>query len=85
MTCCAAFSDWDSAALRPLAALSELTACFSLAYMSRAADALDGLGLLEKVYLRLDAFLDAWEVALPCHRPRRSNSVRVSSWNRLLF
>ena len=65
MTCCAAFGDWDGAVLRPLLALSELTACFTLAYMSRAADALDGLGLLDKVYLRFNAFLDAWEVALP--------------------
>ena len=33
--------------------------------MSRAADALEGLGLLDKVYQRHSAFLDAWEVALP--------------------
>ena len=65
VTCCAAFGDWDGAALRPLLALSELTTSFTLAYMSRAADALEGLGLLDKVYQRHSAFLDAWEVALP--------------------
>ena len=41
VTCCAAFGDWDGAALRPLLALSELTTSFTLAYMSRAADALE--------------------------------------------
>ena len=65
VTCCSAFGDWDGAALQPALALSELTASFSLAYMSRAADALDGLGLLDRVYHHFQSFLDALEVALP--------------------
>ena len=65
VTCCAAFGDWDGAALRPALALSELTASFSLAYMSRAADALDSLGLLDRAHQHFHAFLDTWEVALP--------------------
>ena len=65
VTCCAAYGDWDSAALQPLMALSELTSSFSLVYMSRAADALAGLDLLDRAHKHFHTFLDAWEVALP--------------------
>ena len=65
VTCCSAFGDWDGAALPPALPLSELTASFSPAYMSRAADALDGLGLLDRAHHHLQSFLDALEVALP--------------------
>ena len=44
VTCCAAFGDWDGAALQPALLLSELTVSFSLAYMSRAADTLESFG-----------------------------------------
>jgi len=65
VTCCAAFGDWTGPVLAPQLLLSELTTCFSLAYMSRAADALASLGLLDKTFTRDKAFLDDWEVAMP--------------------
>ena len=60
----AAHGDWDGAVLQPLLALSELEAAFELNALSRFADALASLGILERAYLDRRAFLDAWEVAL---------------------
>ena len=65
VTCCSAFGDWDGAALQPALRQSELTVSFSLAYMSRAADTLDGLGLLDRAHHHFQSFLDTLEVALP--------------------
>jgi len=60
----AAHGDWDGAVLQPLLALSELEAAFELIALSRFADALASLGVLDRAYLDRRAFLDAWEVAL---------------------
>ena len=86
VTCCAAFSsDWTGPVLAPQLRLSELTACFSLAYMSRAADALASLGLLDKTFTRDRAFFDDWEVAMPrvpspsAAGPRASSTTEAAS------
>ena len=64
--CTAATADWATppAAIKALLTLSELLVAPSLPFLTRCADALDGLGVYDKVYKQTDKFLDAVELAV---------------------
>ena len=64
--CTAATADWATppAAIKALLMLSELLVAPSLPFLTRCADALDGLGVYDKVYKQTDKFLDAVELAV---------------------
>ena len=62
--CAAATGDWDTAPIQALLNLSELRVAPSLAFLGQCADAMDSLGVYDKVYSKTDAFLEAAELAL---------------------
>ena len=71
MVCAAASADWDDVLIAPFLGMSELLAEVTENFLSRCADALASLGVLDRTYLFNDDFMNAYEAAL-AHVPSPS-------------